>query len=237
MKRIIVMLMALVAIAAGVKAQAIPDGVYWIKFAGKPEFMLTVFSERTSFSNAGMKNVVKLGKEKNDVSQQWKVTNNADGTIEIRSMKDADYAICPPDAKNLKDREQIYAGKKAAGTCGLWVPERLGNGSFVLLVAQNRNFCLNLRNGNQAVSEKVSWMSIAPIKDMKSNGHLRILTERHYLLRLLLQLLLRRRLLQLLLRRHRLFNLLPTATTISAQPTTGQSLRRWCKASPRPMLS
>ena len=154
MKRIIVMLMALVAIAAGVKAQAIPDGVYWIKFAGKPEFMLTVFSERTSFSNAGMKNVVKLGKEKNDVSQQWKVTNNADGTIEIRSMKDADYAICPPDAKNLKDREQIYAGKKAAGTCGLWVPERLGNGSFVLLVAQNRNFCLNLRNGNQAVSEK-----------------------------------------------------------------------------------
>ena len=115
----------------------IPDGYYVIRYAEKPDYVLTVTNR-----NLG-KNVV-VNKWDNNNSQIWRVLNRENGTISIMTRED--YYNYYLDIANNK----LSNNSKAvlSQNIRLWVPERQSNGTIVLMVKENKNFCLDLMNGS-----------------------------------------------------------------------------------------
>ena len=150
MKRILLALTVLLVSAAAHLSSAtvlfpVGDGVYVIRFAANPDYVLTLRD-----GNAENVNTVHLWKWKNDNSQKWKVTNQS-GKIVIRSMVDENYVLDVKDYDYTNETEIIvytFHGKDNQ----IWIPEMQDNGTIVLLTAGDSNYCLDLHNG-EAVND------------------------------------------------------------------------------------
>lgn len=119
----------------------IPDGVYIIKFAKDPNYVMTVKD-----GNATSQNIVHLWKWRNDNSQKWKVTTQNGKTL-IRSMVNNNYVL---DVRggDIRNETRIQVYEFHGGNNQLWVPEKQSNGSIVLMSYANKSFCLDLHYGN-----------------------------------------------------------------------------------------
>jgi len=148
MKRFIFTLTAMLVLTVTGFAQSIAEGVYVIKFTHDPDYVLTL--KDGDASNA---NIVHLWKWKNDNSQKWKVTHK-DGKIVIRSMVDNNYVL---DALDYiyDNNTQIYVFTYHGGNNQLWVPEKLSNGSYIVKIAGNTKYCLDLYKGNAKNGGKI----------------------------------------------------------------------------------
>ena len=145
MKRVLFALAAFLTLVSSAFAQPIADGVYVIKFAAKPDYVLTLRD-----GNADNVNPVHLWEWKNDNSQKWKVTNQ-NGKIVIHSMVDDNYVLDVKDY-NYNNETEIIVYTFHGADNQLWVPEKLSNGSYVLKTAGDPDFCLDLHNG-EAVND------------------------------------------------------------------------------------
>ena len=121
--------------------QTLEEGVYVIRFAHDPEYVLTLKDGK-----ARNDNTVQLWKWRNDNSQKWRVTHE-NGKIAIRSMVDNNYAL---DVKsfNYSNNAEIILYGYHGGDNQLWIPEKQSNGSYVLMTAGNTAFCLDLYEGD-----------------------------------------------------------------------------------------
>lgn len=148
MKRFIFTLTAMLVLTVTGFAQSIAEGVYVIKFTHDPDYVLTLKD-----GNASNANIVHLWKWKNDNSQKWKVTHK-DGKIVIRSMVDNNYVL---DALDYiyDNNTQIYVFTYHGGNNQLWVPEKLSNGSYIVKIAGNTKYCLDLYKGNAKNGGKI----------------------------------------------------------------------------------
>ncbi|MBQ6768665.1 MAG: RICIN domain-containing protein [Prevotella sp.] len=119
----------------------IPDGVYIIKFAKDPNYVVTLKDGK-----ATSQNLVHLWKWRNDNSQKWKVTTQNGKTL-IRSMVNNNYVL---DVRggDIRNETRIQVYEYHGGNNQLWVPEKQSNGSIVLMSYANKSFCLDLHYGN-----------------------------------------------------------------------------------------
>lgn len=153
MKRIIFSLVAMLVLTVTGFAQSIAEGVYVIKFTHDPDYVLTLKD-----GNASNANIVHLWKWKNENSQKWKVTHK-DGKIVIRSMVDNNYVL---DALDYiyDNNTQIYVFTYHGGNNQLWVPEKLSNGSYIVKIAGNTKYCLDLYKGNAKNGGKIELYNV-----------------------------------------------------------------------------
>jgi hypothetical protein len=121
--------------------QTLEEGVYVIRFAHDPEYVVTLKDGKAKNDNT-----VQLWKWRNDNSQKWRVTHE-NGKIAIRSMVDNNYAL---DVKNFNysNNTDIILYGYHGGDNQLWIPEKQSNGSYVLMTAGNTAFCLDLYEGD-----------------------------------------------------------------------------------------
>ncbi len=113
----------------------IPDGYYVIRYAESPDYVLTV----TNY-NVGKDVVVCEWEDKE--SQIWKVTNKKNGAVVIRAIKNEPRILDIAGNKLRNNTKAILSESERQ-----WVPERQGNGTIVLMVKDNKNYCLDLMNG------------------------------------------------------------------------------------------
>jgi len=125
---------------ASTSKQQIPNGVYVIKCAGDPNYVMTLKNSKATSGNE-----IVVHKRQNSNAQKWKVENQKDGSIIIRSMVNEKYAA------NVKSDEvgewtkitsNIYGGKKNER----WIPEKTAKGTFHLRIQQDKNLCLDVLN-------------------------------------------------------------------------------------------
>ena len=113
----------------------IPDGYYVIRYAEKPEYVLTV-------TNYGIGKDVVVCEWEDKESQIWKVTNKKNGAVVIRAIKNEPRILDIAGNKLRNNTKAILSESERQ-----WVPERQGNGTIVLMVKDNKNYCLDLMNG------------------------------------------------------------------------------------------
>ena len=116
-------------------AQVLADGYYVIRYAEKPEYVLTV-------TNYGIGKDVVVCEWENKESQIWKVENQKNGSVVIRAIHQEPLILNIADNKIRNNTKTILSPKER-----LWVPERQGNGTIVLMLKENKNYCLDLMNG------------------------------------------------------------------------------------------
>ena len=125
---------------ASTSKQQIPNGVYVIKCAGDPNYVMTLKNSKATSGNE-----IVVHKRQNSNAQKWKVENQKDGSIIIRSMVNEKYAA------NVKSDEvgewtkitsNLYGGKKNER----WIPEKTAKGTFHLRIQQDKNLCLDVLN-------------------------------------------------------------------------------------------
>ena len=140
MKKLFLTLMVALAFTATTFAQLVPEGEYVIRFAQSPDYVLTLKDGKASNTNP-----VQLGRWINDKSQRWKITHN-NGKIVIRSMVDNNYVL---DIKgyNYSNNAEVYIYGYHGQDNQLWIPERMSNGSYILKIAGDPNYCLDLKSG------------------------------------------------------------------------------------------
>ena len=113
----------------------IPDGYYVIRYAEKPEYVLTV-------TNYGIGKDVVVCEWENKESQIWKVENQKNGSVVIRAIHQDPRILNIADNKIRNNTKTILSAIER-----LWVPERQGNGTIVLMLKENKNYCLDLMDG------------------------------------------------------------------------------------------
>ena len=119
----------------------IPDGVYIIKFAKDPNYVMTVKD-----GNATCQNIVHLWKWRNDNSQKWKVTTQNGKTV-IRSMLNNNLVL-DVRGNDICNETRIQVYDYHGGDNQLWVPEKQSNGTIVIMSYANKGFCIDLHYGN-----------------------------------------------------------------------------------------
>ncbi len=100
--------------------QIISDGVYYIKCAGDPNYVITLKNSKATSGNE-----IVVRKKKNSNDQKWKVENLKDGSIIIRSMVNEKYAAHVKSnevGEWTKITSNLYGGKKNER----WIPEKTG---------------------------------------------------------------------------------------------------------------
>ena len=138
MKRLISLFLLLFICVTSIIAQIIPDGVYVIKNSVRPNFVLTLKNNSATERN----DVVAYEWQKNN-SQMWRVENQGNGVIVIRSMADNKFALTIKDNLMMNDSRVVVSSKM-----GKWLPEKMSNGTFVLKASQNTNFSLDIDSDN-----------------------------------------------------------------------------------------
>ena len=113
----------------------IPDGYYVIRYAEKPEYVLTV-------TNYGIGKDVVVCEWEDKESQIWKVENQKNGSVVIRAIHQDPRILNIADNKIRNNTKTILSAIER-----LWVPERQGNGTIVLMLKENKNYCLDLMDG------------------------------------------------------------------------------------------
>lgn len=141
MKKLFLTFTVILAFAATTFAQLIPNGVYLIKFANSPNYVLTLKDGKAAENND-----IVVYERNNSNAQKWKVENTKDGSIIIRSMVDNKYVVNIYQSE-LKDAAKIVS-RKYESAAQKWVPYDMGNNVYVLKVAQNQNLSLDLIMGN-----------------------------------------------------------------------------------------
>ena len=145
MKKFFTVLGLVLAMAASASAQSIAEGEYIIHFGPNQKYVLGI--DRGEAVNS---NYVSLYKATGDKSQIWKVTHH-NGKIAIRNAKNTDL-VMDVRGNAICNETPIQIYTYLGGNNQLWVPEKQSNGYYVLLCAANRDFCLDLHNG-EAVEE------------------------------------------------------------------------------------
>ena len=125
---------------ASTSKQQVPNGVYFIKCAGDPNYVMTLKNSKASSGNE-----IVVHKKKNSNDQKWKVENQKDGSIIIRSMVNEKYAAHVKSnevGEWTKITSNLYGGKKNER----WIPEKTAKGSFYLRLQQDKNLCFDVLN-------------------------------------------------------------------------------------------
>ncbi|MBO6027329.1 MAG: RICIN domain-containing protein [Bacteroidales bacterium] len=127
--------------------QQITEGVYVIKLAHNPNYVLTL-KDGTVKSGT----IVHLWQWQNDNSQKWKVTYK-DGKLVIRSVANNNLAF-DIYGNNIRNSSQIQVFDYHGGNNQLWIPEKQSSGAYVLMTAANKAFSLDnygghVNNGNK----------------------------------------------------------------------------------------
>ena len=141
MKKRISAVITLIFFVLAAMAQVIPNGVYVIKYTESPSYVLTMKDDKSSDGNQ-----VVACEWQNKTSQMWKVENLVGGTIVLRSVANNKLVI---NSKNnqLANAALIVTSSYKGINRQKWVPERHSNGSYVLMMSENKNFSLELKDG------------------------------------------------------------------------------------------
>lgn len=135
------------------KTPVLAEGIYVIRFTDNPMYVLTL-QEGTASNN----NPVYLWQWKNENSQKWRVTHT-DGKIVIRSMVDNNFVLDVKDS-NYSNNADLHIYRYQGKDNQLWIPERLGNGSYIMKIAGNTTFCLDLYKGHAVNGEKIELYTV-----------------------------------------------------------------------------
>lgn len=141
MKKLFTVLGLVLAMTATAAAQSIEEGEYIIHFGPNQQYVLGLDNGEALNSN-----YVSLFKATGDKSQRWKITHH-NGKIAIRNAKNTDM-VMDVRGNAICNETPIQIYSYLGGSNQLWVPEKQNNGYYVLLCAADRNFCLDLHNGD-----------------------------------------------------------------------------------------
>ncbi|MBR5067968.1 MAG: RICIN domain-containing protein [Bacteroidales bacterium] len=141
MKKRITAVIALIFFVLAAMAQVIPNGVYVIKYTESPSYALTLKGDKASDGNQ-----IVAYEWQNKTSQMWEVENLSGGAIILRSVANNKLVI---NSKNnqIANNALIVTSSYTGINRQKWVPERQNNGSYVLMACDNKNFCLELKDG------------------------------------------------------------------------------------------
>lgn len=147
MKKLFLTFTIILAFAATTFAQVIPEGVYVIKFAGNPNYVLTLKDGKAKEGND-----VVLYERNNSKAQKWKVEHTGmeelrGKNIIISSRANPKYVITAPDNETKEGARIVVENYEWA--CGFWTPEDLGNGTCLLKCMSASLLCLGVVNGNE----------------------------------------------------------------------------------------
>ena len=154
MKKRITAVITLIFFVLAAMAQVIPDGIYVIKYTESPSYVLTLKDNKAAEGNP-----VLVYEWQNKPSQMWEVENLSDGAIVLRSHVDnkfvinvknnqmANKTLIVTSSYTKSNRQRWILEQQRNGSC--WMPERQRNGSYVLMVNDNRDFCLELKDGSE----------------------------------------------------------------------------------------
>ena len=115
------------------KLTKIPDGIYYIVNPGEG-FPLTM-------KKSGNKYTLGLDKRLRDKTQQWKVTNNSDGSMTIRSVLNTNYVIMAKDSE-MKNGTRIECHKSEGQSHEHWFAYKHYHGVYTLKCAKNQKLVL-----------------------------------------------------------------------------------------------
>ncbi len=120
------------------KLVKIPNGIYYIINPGE-DFPLTLKKNGNAYS-------IGIEKRHRDKSQQWKVTNNNDGSVTIRSVMDPSYVIVV--GGEMKDGTRIGCGRSSNQSGEHWFVYKHRHNVYTLKSAKDQKFVLR-KNGKK----------------------------------------------------------------------------------------
>lgn len=143
MKRFSLLVLACAFMLCSVVAQTVPDGVYLIRYAANPNYVLDL-----SRGIAANTSNVHLWTYRNATNQKWLLKHVGKGKYVICSMVDKQFVL-DVDHGKMANGTNIFVHQYKGGANQLWYIVRSGN-AFTLRSVNNHNFAIDLDHQRQA---------------------------------------------------------------------------------------
>ena len=139
-KRLIIFTLLFLAFVATAEALTIPNGIQYIFNGSAPDYAVT-----NSYNRKAPSNNVAVWKFDRDDSQKWRVENR-NGAIVLHSLN-YDRFVLDNEAFNPRNANNISIYYDNNTHNQIWIPEKVGEGKYVLRTFQDPRFVLDLCDG------------------------------------------------------------------------------------------